>query len=302
MLVVQLHRQPQLPRSPAPHHHPPPRTQEARRQDDPHRSPPPRVSRQPRPCQPPKVQGQPRVHLVSQARPHPSLVTRRPPSHRPGQPPTPSTAPRYSKPNSTCRVVSSMPRTRITRLRTASLSRFRAISRNPSLTRRRPSATLTSSRRSKAFPARMTPRRLQHSNTCSFARSCLGSCVPLSPCSMASHALTPLRLLSQPEDVNAIVAGKLAQRYAGPDVEAMKAVANAHSDRSLDDFETLLQEHKKGALPPFPPPPSRSPPLISFGSFGRALGRPHHSQPPRGAVRHAPRAEPRPHHRALQPR
>jgi len=32
----------------------------------------------------------------------------------------------------------------------------------------------------------------------------------------------PLRLLLQPEDVNAIVAGKLAQRYAGPDVEAMK--------------------------------------------------------------------------------
>ncbi|KAL8284030.1 hypothetical protein RQP46_005143 [Phenoliferia psychrophenolica] len=51
-------------------------------------------------------------------------------------------------------------------------------------------------------------------------------------------------MLGLPEDVTAIVGGKLAQRYAGPDVEAMKAVAAAHEDRSLDDFEKLLQEHK----------------------------------------------------------
>ncbi|KAM0748304.1 putative 26S proteasome non-atpase regulatory subunit Rpn6 [Meredithblackwellia eburnea MCA 4105] len=52
-------------------------------------------------------------------------------------------------------------------------------------------------------------------------------------------------MLNLPEDVTAIVGGKLAQRYAGPDVEAMKAVAAAHEDRSLADFEKLLQAHKK---------------------------------------------------------
>ena len=52
-------------------------------------------------------------------------------------------------------------------------------------------------------------------------------------------------MLGLPEDVTAIVSGKLAQRYAGPDVDAMKAVAAAHEDRSLDDFEALLQQHKR---------------------------------------------------------
>ncbi|KAK4701528.1 hypothetical protein P7C70_g4702, partial [Phenoliferia sp. Uapishka_3] len=72
-------------------------------------------------------------------------------------------------------------------------------------------------------------------------------------------------MLGLPEDVTAIVSGKLAQRYAGPDVEAMKAVANAHSDRSLDDFEKLLQEHKKGSTRI---PPSLSPSrLTRFTTF-----------------------------------
>lgn len=46
--------------------------------------------------------------------------------------------------------------------------------------------------------------------------------------------------------MTAIIGGKLAQRYAGPEVEAMKAVARAHEERSLSDFERLLKEHKKG--------------------------------------------------------
>lgn len=46
--------------------------------------------------------------------------------------------------------------------------------------------------------------------------------------------------------MTAIVGSKLAQRYAGPDVDAIKAVAKAHEDRSLSDFERLLQEHKAG--------------------------------------------------------
>jgi 26S proteasome regulatory subunit N6 len=52
-------------------------------------------------------------------------------------------------------------------------------------------------------------------------------------------------MLNLPEDVTAIVGSKLAQRYAGPDVDAIKKVAKAHEDRSLADFERLLKEHKK---------------------------------------------------------
>jgi len=56
----------------------------------------------------------------------------------------------------------------------------------------------------------------------------------------------------QSEDVNSILNGKLAQKYAGADTNAMKAVAQAHSDRSLSDFESLLQQHKTGLPFPFP--------------------------------------------------
>ncbi|KDE02974.1 19S proteasome regulatory subunit Rpn6 [Microbotryum lychnidis-dioicae p1A1 Lamole] len=52
-------------------------------------------------------------------------------------------------------------------------------------------------------------------------------------------------MLNLPEDVTSIIAGKLAQRYAGPQVDAIKAVAKAHEDRSLSDFERLLKEHRK---------------------------------------------------------
>ncbi|GAA5859944.1 hypothetical protein JCM1840_001808 [Sporobolomyces johnsonii] len=52
-------------------------------------------------------------------------------------------------------------------------------------------------------------------------------------------------MLGLSEDVSSIISGKLAQKYAGPDVDALKAVAKAHEDRSLADFERLLQERKK---------------------------------------------------------
>lgn len=51
-------------------------------------------------------------------------------------------------------------------------------------------------------------------------------------------------LLLQPEDVTSIVSSKLAKRYAGPDVDAMKAVATAHENRSLEEYQEALRAHK----------------------------------------------------------
>ncbi|GAA5843857.1 hypothetical protein JCM11251_003535 [Rhodosporidiobolus azoricus] len=52
-------------------------------------------------------------------------------------------------------------------------------------------------------------------------------------------------MLGLSEDVTSITASKTAQRYAGPDVDAMKAVAKAHGERSLGEFERILGERKK---------------------------------------------------------
>ncbi|EST05508.1 Proteasome component (PCI) domain protein [Kalmanozyma brasiliensis GHG001] len=51
-------------------------------------------------------------------------------------------------------------------------------------------------------------------------------------------------MLNLSEDVNSIIAGKHATKYAGRDVEAMKAVAKAHEDRSLEGFEQALRTYK----------------------------------------------------------
>ncbi|CAO3672885.1 unnamed protein product [Umbelopsis ramanniana] len=47
-------------------------------------------------------------------------------------------------------------------------------------------------------------------------------------------------MLNLTDDVHAIITGKVALKYAGSEVEAMKAVANAHQNRSLQEFETAL--------------------------------------------------------------
>jgi len=52
-------------------------------------------------------------------------------------------------------------------------------------------------------------------------------------------------MLNTPEDVQSIISGKLALRYAGPEVEAMKSIAQASHKRSLADFQQTLVDYKK---------------------------------------------------------
>ncbi|CAO3593376.1 unnamed protein product [Absidia cylindrospora] len=50
-------------------------------------------------------------------------------------------------------------------------------------------------------------------------------------------------MLNLAEDVHTIIHGKIALRYAGLDIEAMKAVATAHQNRNLQEFETALTRY-----------------------------------------------------------
>jgi len=49
-------------------------------------------------------------------------------------------------------------------------------------------------------------------------------------------------MTNNPEDVTQLIAGKAGAKYTGRQVQAMKAVASAHSARSLSDFEVALKE------------------------------------------------------------
>nr|NVI77791.1 regulatory particle non-ATPase 6 [Cucujiformia] len=51
-------------------------------------------------------------------------------------------------------------------------------------------------------------------------------------------------MLNCPEEVQQIVSGKLAIKYAGKDIDAMKAVAQASHKRSLADFQLAVKEFK----------------------------------------------------------
>ncbi|KAK9450950.1 uncharacterized protein V1518DRAFT_412142 [Limtongia smithiae] len=51
-------------------------------------------------------------------------------------------------------------------------------------------------------------------------------------------------MLNLTDDVHSLLTGKMAQKYAGRDIEAMKAVASAHANRSLKEFEDALETYK----------------------------------------------------------
>ncbi|XP_013789651.1 26S proteasome non-ATPase regulatory subunit 11-like [Limulus polyphemus] len=52
-------------------------------------------------------------------------------------------------------------------------------------------------------------------------------------------------MLNVPDDVQSIVMGKLALRYAGSETEAMKKVAQASHKRSLADFKKAVKDYRK---------------------------------------------------------
>ncbi|KAK9942004.1 hypothetical protein M0R45_007694 [Rubus argutus] len=51
-------------------------------------------------------------------------------------------------------------------------------------------------------------------------------------------------MVSQADDVGGIISSKAGLKYVGPELDAMKAVADAHSKRSLMLFETALRDFK----------------------------------------------------------
>lgn len=51
----------------------------------------------------------------------------------------------------------------------------------------------------------------------------------------------------QPEDVTSLLSIKLALKFAQlRDVESMRAIALAHQNRNLAEFETALRDYKQG--------------------------------------------------------
>merc|ERR1719276_716935 len=50
--------------------------------------------------------------------------------------------------------------------------------------------------------------------------------------------------MNRPQETKAITSSKSGLKYDGPQIEAMKAVAAAHEERSLKKFEAVLQQYK----------------------------------------------------------
>lgn len=52
-------------------------------------------------------------------------------------------------------------------------------------------------------------------------------------------------MINAADDVNNLITGKLALKYAGKDIESMKAIAGASQKRSLADFQKILETYKE---------------------------------------------------------
>ena len=50
-------------------------------------------------------------------------------------------------------------------------------------------------------------------------------------------------MLDTPDEVAVILSGKLALKYSGSDLEAMKAIAEAAKKRSLADFNKVIDSY-----------------------------------------------------------
>ena len=51
-------------------------------------------------------------------------------------------------------------------------------------------------------------------------------------------------MINAADDVNNLITSKLALKYAGREIESMKAIANSSQDRSLAEFQKSLDDFK----------------------------------------------------------
>jgi 26S proteasome regulatory subunit N6 len=51
-------------------------------------------------------------------------------------------------------------------------------------------------------------------------------------------------MLNSPEEIQSIISGKLAMRYAGPQVDAMLSIGKASQNRSVHEFDKVVMEYK----------------------------------------------------------
>jgi len=52
-------------------------------------------------------------------------------------------------------------------------------------------------------------------------------------------------MLDFPEEINSILSGKIASKYTGPDLDAMRAIADSAKKRSLADFNQAFKQYNK---------------------------------------------------------
>jgi hypothetical protein len=52
--------------------------------------------------------------------------------------------------------------------------------------------------------------------------------------------------------VTSLINGKLALKFASSELEAMRAIANAHAKHSLKEFKMVIEKYKKGFHFPLP--------------------------------------------------